>query len=349
MRIAMVVPPWIKVPPEKYGGIEEVVANLIRYLRERGVDITLYTVEKSEVECEKRYYYEDEMIEYLAKPPSSFLNVALTHISFAYMDIANGNYDLVHDHSWKEGLCCRNMIDIPFLHTIHSPMDEENINFYSQYARRKDIHFVALTDFQRRKLPELNYAGIVYNGIDVSKYRFSEEKEDFFLYLGRFNENKAPHIACEIAKKLNLRLILAGKVNEKEEKDYFEKYVRRYLNSKIVFLGEVSEREKIELFSKAKGYLFPIQWDEPFGITMVEALASGTPVITFSRGAAPEVVEHGKTGFVVQSIEEFEKYVFWVEKISPKACRERAEKLFSVEAMGKRYLEIYRKILEEWG
>ena len=137
------------------------------------------------------------------------------------------------------------------------------------------MHFVTISDYQQTCLPSLNYAATVYNGLNLSKYPYSEEKEDFFFYIGRFNEEKAPHLACEVVKKLGAKLILAGKVDEEAERCYFDQYIRPYLGEQIRFVGELAHwgREKMDLLSRGKGYLYPIQWDEPFGITMAEAMA----------------------------------------------------------------------------
>jgi glycosyltransferase involved in cell wall biosynthesis len=283
---------------------------------------------------------------YLDGPPSSFLNIAITHSLASYLEISKGDYDLIHDHTWKEGLSCASFISTPIVHTIHGPFDEENKRFYSLFKRSKKIGFVTISNFQQACFPWLNYLATVYNAIDTSKYPYSKEKEDFFLYLGRFNSEKAPHLACKAVKKLGGKLILAGKINEQAEKDYFNGSVKSYLNKDIRYLGEVSERKKMGLLSKAKGYLFSIQWDEPFGITLIEAMACGTPVITFKRGATPEIVEHEVTGYVVKGMDEFIRAMKRIDEINPKRCRERIEKLFSLKSMINGYERAYTKILK---
>jgi glycosyltransferase involved in cell wall biosynthesis len=283
---------------------------------------------------------------YLDGPPSSFLNVAITHSLASYLEISRGNYDLIHDHTWKEGLSCASFIRTPIVHTIPGPFDEENKRFYGLFKGSQRIGFVTISNFQQACFPGLNYLATVYNAVNTSKYPYSKEKEDFFLYLGRFNPEKAPHLACRAVKKLGEKLILAGKINEQAERDYFNSLVKPYLDKDIVYLGEVSEGKKMELFSKAKGYLFSIQWDEPFGITLIEAMACGTPVVTFKRGAAPEIVEHGVTGWVVKRMDEFIRAMKCVGEINPKKCRERVERKFSAEVMVENYEKAYKKALE---
>jgi glycosyltransferase involved in cell wall biosynthesis len=348
MKIAMIVPPWIKLPPKGYGGIEIVVKLLTDQLVDKGHDVTLFSVGTSETKGNLSAVFDDELIQYLNKPASSFLNVLATHTLSAYMEIEKGGFDVIHDHSWKEGLLCAQFIDIPVVHTIHSPIDGENKEFYEIFTRNKSdrIHFVSISDFQQKCLPGLNYARTVYNGLVLDRYPFRKEKDDFYFFIGRFNPEKAPHLACEMAKKLGLNLILAGKVNEKDEKEYFNKYIEPYLGNKIKFIGEVGHwsKEKMDLFSKGKGYLYPIQWDEPFGITMAEAMACGTPVFTLKKGSTPEVVESGVTGFVEENIEDLVEDIRQVNSIDPEKCRERVKELFTAEVMTDSYEEVYRQI-----
>jgi len=347
MKVAMILPPWFKVPPEGYGGIEVLVSLLSDGLIQKGHSVTLYSIAPSKTKADLFKIYDDEMKSYLDKLPSNFLNVLSTHTLISYIEISEGNFDIIHDHTWKEGLLCAKFLNIPVVHTLHSQIDEENKRFYGIFINYKseNIYFVTISNFQRRCLPGLNYAGNVYNGILFDKYPYSEEKDNFFFYMGRFNAEKSPHLACEVAKKLGLKLILAGKVQEEAERNYFDKYVKPYLGRDIKYIGEVGHwsKEKMELFSRGKGYLYPIQWDEPFGITMIEAMACGTPVLTFRRGSAPEVVEHGVTGFVVKSMDEFIESVNHLDEIEPGKCRERVKRIFTDQIMVNNYERIYIK------
>ena len=347
MKIAMVMPPWFKIPPESYGGIEIIVSLLTDGLVERGHEVTLFSISESQSKARIFTVFNEEMKSYLDRPPSSFLNIALTHTLASYFEIAKGNYDIIHDHTWKEGLACASFMNIPIVHTLHSPIDEENRRFYSLFRNHPGIYFITISNFQQSCLPGLNYAATVYNSIEFSKYPFSEEKEDFFFYMGRFNAEKAPHLACEVASKLGKKLILAGKVHEEAERTYFDQYIKPYLNDNISYIGPLGHwsEEKMRLFSRAKAYLYPIQWDEPFGITMAEAIACGTPVVTFKKGAAPEVIAHGVTGFVVETMEEFIEALEHIDEISPQACRNRAESMFTSRAMVDNYERAYLKIL----
>ncbi|MBA7507086.1 D-inositol-3-phosphate glycosyltransferase [subsurface metagenome] len=286
MKIAIVVPPWFEVPPQGYGGIEVLVGLLADGLVDKGHQVTLFTVSSSKTKAHMFKVFDEEMRFYLDAPPSSFLNTALTHSLASYLEISRGEYDIIHDNTWKEGLCSATFMDIPVVHTLHGPFNEENKRFYSLFKDHSRIYFVTISNYQQARLPNLNYVATVYNGINFPEYPYSEKKEDFFFYIGRFNDEKAPHLACEVAEKLGGKLILAGKVNEKAERNYFAEYIKPHISDKIKFVGELGQwsKEKMTLFSHGKAFLYPIQWDEPFGITMAEALACGTPVVAFKRG-----------------------------------------------------------------
>jgi glycosyltransferase involved in cell wall biosynthesis len=347
MKVAMIAPPWFKIPPKGYGGIEVVIHLLVEGLLDKGHDVILFTISESATKASIFKVFDEEMKAYLDAPPSSFLNILTTHTLASYMEIDRGDYDIIHDHTWKEGLLSAVFIDTPVVHTIHSPFDEENERFYNLFEGHQKIHFVTISDFHQTCLPGLNYAGTIYNSILFDKYPYSDEKEDFFFYIGRFNEEKAPHLACEVAKELGAKLILAGKVHEEAERTYFYRRIRPYLSTDIEYVGELGHwsEEKMRFFSRAKGYLYPIQWDEPFGITMVEAMACGTPVVTFKRGAAPELVAHGNTGFVVETMDEFTEAAQHVDEIDPKACRDHAKRMFTTATMVDGYERIYERIL----
>lgn len=348
MKIAIILPPWIKVPPKGYGGIEIVVYLLANGLVDKGHDVTLCAISGSSTKGRLFSVFEKEMRPFLDGPPSSFLNVALTHSLASYMEVAEGGYDVVHDNTWKEGIASGAFIDAPVIHTLHGPMDGENKNFYTLLKGYPGIEFVTISDYQQSCLPGLDYAATVYNGIEFSKYPFSEEKEDFFLYMGRFNGEKAPHLACEVVKKLGGKLVLAGKVHEEAERKYFDQYVKPYLNDNITFVGELGHwsKEKMQLLSQARAYLYPIQWEEPFGIIMAEAMACGTPVVALKRGSVPEVVADKKTGYVVETMPDFIDAVKQVDRISAKACRERVEKMFTTQHMVDGYEQVFLKAVE---
>ncbi len=347
MKIALVAPPWFTVPPRKYGGIEYVVGILADGLVDKGHSVTVFTVESSQTKARKWWIFEDERIGTLKKEPTPFLTEAIIHALGSYMEIeSEGDYDVINDHTWKEGLLSAYFLKMNVIHTIHSPMDAENRKFYSLFVGSDRVKFIAVSEWQREALQGLNYLGTIYNAIPVEDYPYCENKEDFFLYIGKFNEDKAPHIACKVASELGIKLILAGKIHTIHEKHYFDKKIKPYLSDKIIYEGEVSDERKKELLCKAKALLFPIQWEEPFGLPIIEAMACGTPVVSFSRGAAPEIILDGKTGFLAKNYKEFVDKVKRVEEIDPRDCRRRVEEKFSKEVMVSNYERAYKRSME---
>jgi glycosyltransferase involved in cell wall biosynthesis len=349
MKIAVVAPPYIKIPPDGYGGIETVAHQLTEGLISRGHNVTLFTIGESRSSAELYWVFKDEQRGKLSEEPSSFLNTAMTQTIAAYLEIdRRRDFDIVHDHTWKEGLASAHFLDIPVVHTVHSPMDEENKKFYRLFIDSRKIHFVSISKFQQKCLPGLNYAGNVYNAIELESFPFSEEKEDFLLWLGRFNEDKAPHLACEAAKILKKKLVLIGKLREEKEKEYFAEKVKPYLNDRIQYIGELAEERK-KYFMSAQAFLNPIQWDEPFGLVLVEAMACGTPVVSFNRGSIPEIVKDGVTGFVVDTFDDFLDSIKRVNELKPKDLREYVNSNFSSEAMVNGYERVYENILGQQG
>lgn len=181
MKIAIVVPPWFEVPPQGYGGIEVLVGLLADGLVDKGHQVTLFTVSSSKTKAHMFKVFDEEMRFYLDAPPSSFLNTALTHSLASYLEISRGEYDIIHDNTWKEGLCSATFMDIPVVHTLHGPFNEENKRFYSLFKDHSRIYFVTISNYQQARLPNLNYVATVYNGINFPEYPYSEKKEDFFF------------------------------------------------------------------------------------------------------------------------------------------------------------------------
>jgi glycosyltransferase involved in cell wall biosynthesis len=252
--------------------------------------------------------------------------------------------DIVHDHSLAGPLLARGR-RAPTVVTVHGPMGGD----YGAYLRLlgSTVHLVAISDAQRHADldPALNWAATVYNGVPVREYPFRVQKADFALFLGRMNPDKGAHIAIDVARKAGWRLLLAAKLTEPPEHEYFEEYVRPRLGDGIEWLGEADAVRKRELLSAARCLLFPLQWEEPFGLVMVEALACGTPVVALRRGSVPEIVVDGKTGLLRDDDADLPAALEEVGRIDPRACRERAEREFDVPVMVDRYVEVYRKLL----
>jgi glycosyltransferase involved in cell wall biosynthesis len=330
MRIAEVAPPWLATPPSGYGGIELVVALLADGLVERGHDVTLFATGDSKTRARLEYEFDR------APGPG--------HINDIYMDAIHAarafeqphRFDVVHVHAPFAALAAGVASGRPVVHTVHGSFTEDMRRLYRRVADR--VRFVAISESQRSFMPELPYAGVVPNGIDTEAYPFrdDEEKEDFLLFVGRAAPEKGARLAALAARETGLPLVMAVKVAEPHERRYWDDEVIPVLPPETDVRSDLTHEEKAQLMGSARAVLFPIDWDEPFGLVMAEAMACGTPVIATSRGAAPEVVAHGETGFIVpvedyprHAAEAFER----IGDISAKDCRRRVEDRFSKEAM----------------
>jgi glycosyltransferase involved in cell wall biosynthesis len=340
MRIAQVAPPWLAVPPKGYGGIEWVVSLLADGLVDRGHDVTLFATGDSTTKARLEFFFEEA-------PGPVYINSAwhdTMHTVFAFRDPSA--FDLLHLHSPWSALAAGVLSGRPIVHTIHGSFTEEMRMLYDEIADR--AWFVAISEAHRRHMPELNYGGVVYNGIDLDAYPLRGEKDDFLLFLGRAAPDKGVMRAIATAREAGKRLVLAVKVANEEEHQHWANDVEPALGHDIEVLGEISLAEKADLLSRATAVLFPIDWDEPFGLVMTEAMACGTPVIATPRGSVPEVIADGETGFVV-SVENYaEEAVAALHRlgeIDPHACRERVQRLFSKEAMVEGYERVFEKVL----
>jgi glycosyltransferase involved in cell wall biosynthesis len=328
VRIAQVAPPWLAVPPKGYGGIEWVVALLTDGLVERGHEVTLFATGDSETTAKLEFVFE-------RAPGPKWINSPwhdTVHTMLAYRDPAR--FDVFHVHTPWSALAAGALCGRPLVHTLHGAFTPEMRTLYAEVADR--AWFVAISEAQRRHMPELRYAGVVYNGIDVDRYPLREEKEDFVLFLGRAAPEKGLLRAVLAAREAGVRIVLALKIANEEEEQHWEQDVRPALDPGTEVLDEITHEEKADLLGRARAVLFPIDWDEPFGLVMTEAMACGTPVIATPRGSVPEVIVDGETGFVV-SVEDYPKEAAAAlqrsKEIDPHACRRRVEERFSKDAM----------------
>jgi glycosyltransferase involved in cell wall biosynthesis len=338
VKIAQIAPVWYPIPPTGYGGIELVVSLLADGLVDAGHDVTVFASGDSKTKAKLEYAYE--------KAPSSDIGripPEIIHMMPAYL--RHAEFDLVHDHSGKVGPAIGNFISTPVLHTLHGPFTEENQRYYRTVNH--GIWFNSISDYQASLCPDLNYVGTIYNSVNVDWYPFSAEKQDYLLWLGRMNNEKGAEFAVEVANRLGARLILASKMTEPHEFEHFENKVKPILRSNTEIVGELTLDEKSELIKNAKAVLMPIQWPEPFGLVMIEAMVCGTPCIAWRNGSVPEVIQDGKTGFIVESVDEMVEAVGRLDEIDPAACRAWVEERFSAPIMVANYVKAYERILGE--
>jgi len=339
VKIAVISTPHERTPPLRYGGTERVVYYLVEGLVKRGHDVTLFATGDSFSRAKLRYAFE--------KPDRSYsAEREIQHVLYALDEIRGDGFDFIHNHCDWYGIApfLKGIedIDVPAATTTHGTYTRD---FWFMVNPRNRGVFIAISKRQAEVHPFINYVGVVYNAIEPREYPFKRDKEDFLLFVGALLPHKGVHIAIDVAKKLGMKLVIAGKPDVNYA-DYYQSLLRQVDGNHITILGEVSEDEKRDLMSRAKCLLFTSTYEEPFGVVMIEAMACGTPVVALRNGAAPEVVEDGRTGYLVRSVDDMIKAVKLVDLIKPDACRARVEELFSVDVMVESYLRMYRLISE---
>jgi glycosyltransferase involved in cell wall biosynthesis len=337
MRVAEIAPPWFTVPPQAYGGIELVVSFLADGLSARGHDVTLFAASGSESKA--------DVLSSSGAPPDPALlgNIWIDthHALHAYLHA--DEFDVVHDHSGIVGPALGAMLGgrPPIVHTLHGPWTESARRYYSLIHER--VHLVAISNAQRADHPSLRYAATIHNGIDPPAYPFRDAKDDYLVYVGRANPDKGPTRAIEVARRAGLPLVMIVKKSEPFERSYWQESVVPMLTDDVEVFEGVSHDTKVDLISRARAMVFPIDWAEPFGLVMIEAMACGTPVVACPIGAASEVVADGVTGFLRQTLDELVEAVGMIERCDPHACRLRVEQHFTAEAM----IDAYDALLSE--
>jgi glycosyltransferase involved in cell wall biosynthesis len=267
------------------------------------------------------------------------------HSGYALADIVcrtgERAFDIVHDHSGFFVVASAQLLQLPpVLHTIHSAFDDVTNGFYDQYGRA--VAFNAISDHQRSMGPAgVNWAGVVHNAIDLRLWPLHPEKDDYLLAFGRVCEAKGFHLSIEVARRTGRRLIMAGAL-QSQYAEYFHDVIEPELDDQIVFLGEVGDQQRRDLFANAAAFLFPILWPEPFGLVMIEAMATGTPVIALRNGSVPEVIDDGVTGFIVEDVDQMVEAVGRVHQIDAADCRRAVEERFTVDRLVTEYEVLYR-------
>ncbi|HXE30674.1 MAG TPA: glycosyltransferase family 4 protein [Terriglobales bacterium] len=335
MKIALIVPPFITVPPKRYGGTELFVANLAEGLRTQGHWPVVYTVGESRVNCEIRWRQAHGKWPIESALESSLDD--LEHSSWACRDAAR-DCDLIHLNN-APGLNFARFVDLPFVYTLHHPHEEPLSRYYAHFPR---VQFVAISRSQARQegRPGLD---AIHHGLRPENYRVGTGKRDYLCFVGRIAPIKGTHTAIAVARQAGLPLKIAGEI-QPIYRDYWEQCIRPHVDGKQVeYVGEVDLEAKNQLLGGARALLFPIEWEEPFGLVMIEAMACGTPVLAFARGAAPEVVENGVSGYVCADAAEMARRA-QEAPITPARCRKHFEDHFSMACMVERYTGLYERL-----
>jgi glycosyltransferase involved in cell wall biosynthesis len=332
LRVAVVAPPYFRVPPHGYGGIEVVVADLVDALVPRGHEITLVGAGSHGTKAQ-------HFVPVIPHPVPERLGEALpeiVHAAQVLRAVERLDVDLVHDHTAAGPLLAPGR-EIPTVVTAHGPVTSGLGDVYA--ALGDSIALVALSDSQRATRPELAWTATVHNSVHVESFPYREDKEDWVLFLGRFHPEKAPHAAIDAARAAGVRIVLAGKCSD------FTEMIEPRLGPDTELFGIADPLAKRDLLSRARCLVFPICWDEPFGLVMVEALACGTPVVALNNGAVPEILTDGVTGLVCEKEDELGEAITATKELDPARCRKDAEQRFDTTVMATGYERVYRQVL----
>lgn len=343
MRIAQISPLWERVPPPAYGGTEAVVHALTEGLVARGHEVVLFASGDSLTSAELRSVYPRSLrtASDLADPsPYDWL-----HVASALADAHE--FDIIHNHAGELAMAMARLVPVPMLTTMHCLITKDTKIIWDNYGGYYNTISQAARQTIPADVPSTNFVGVVYNGIDVASYPFRAEKDGHLLFLSRLAPEKGPHIAIEVARRLGTPLVLAGKV-DRVDREYFQTMVEPLVDGERVrYVGEVRREDTKELFAAARALLLPIVWEEPFGLVMPEAMATGTPVIAFRRGAAPELIVDGETGFLVDEgdVDGMVAAVRNLGHLDPRHCRQHVEDQFDVNRMVDGYIATYERVL----
>lgn len=380
MKIALISTPWISLPPKGYGGIEKIVFELEEGLVHRGHDVTTFSTGDSTVSGKLEFLYKQN-IGFNTLSGKGDILLFLNHIYHAIKSI-DPDTDIIHNHTEFYGMHLLDHSPIPFVHTLHSAFYEnldqdrmkgkDNLGVASRQTLQifKNHPFVTISNQQRKWLQELNVIDTVYNGVDITKFPFTLNPSDYIAWLGRFAPVKGLDNAITVAKELKKKLIIAGVISRSWQTLFTNEISPSIDDKMIVFNGPVSTyAEKSKLLGMAKLFLFPIKWEEPFGIVMIEAMAYGTPVVAFARGSVPEVIKDGVTGFLVnpsdndirgnwlvkrngiaglkEAVERIYNMPESEYQVMRRNSRQHVEAHFTVEKMIDGYEKVYNQILKK--
>jgi glycosyltransferase involved in cell wall biosynthesis len=356
MKIAQVAPLWFSLPPKKFGGTELIAYNLSEKLIKRDHQVTVFASGDSNVSGKLISAWPKHLIKEKINGKVIPWNNAHFPLLNIYEAFSRANeFDIIHIHENDKILSSFfiDLIKTPVVTTLHDPFpNSKSKDKLAVYNKFKKHNYISISNTHRKSARlKLNFVGTVYNGIDLEKYKFQEKiKKDYLVWLGRIYPTKGVAEVIKIAKKANKKLILAGNIakNSPASYNYFEQKIKpQFEKGRVEYVGEVNLSQKNKLLKNAFAFLNPIQWEEPFGLVMIEAMACGTPVIAFNRGAVSEIIKDGKTGFIVKNEKEMVDAIKKIEQIDRKDCRKHIEEKFSTEKMTIEYEKIYEKLIKK--
>lgn len=338
MRIAQVAPLHESVPPKAYGGTERVVSYLTETLVEMGHEVTLFASGDSRTRAKLVPVVDKALRLHPARPDAVIWHTLMVD---RVRDMSE-SFDVIHFHIDTVHLPMAVACPTPSLSTLHGRLDLPDLKPLFQRFSRHPL--VSISDNQRGPLPGANWLGTVHHGLPPDLYRFHPQPQDYFAFVGRISPEKRCDRAIEIALACNTPLRIAAKVDT-VDRDYFEARIEPLLDHPLItFVGEIGDADKDDFIGNARALLSPVDWPEPFGLVLIEALACGTPVVAYGCGAIPEIIEHGRTGFVVHNQQQAIAAAREIGLIDRRACRDAFERRFAAPVMARRYLELYRSL-----
>jgi glycosyltransferase involved in cell wall biosynthesis len=345
MRIGLIAPPWVPVPPTRYGGTESVIDNLARGLVDRGHEVVLFTVGSSTCPVERRSLFDE------APEPIGAAEPEAAHVLTAHASL-QADVDVIHDHTSLGPLLVPALLPaasrVPVVLTVHGPPTEGPRRLLLSHAARHAA-LVAISRSQRGSVPDLPFTRVIHHGVDLDLHKPGPGGGGYVMFVGRMCPDKGVHRAIDIARRAGLPLVLAAKMWEQVEVDYFRAEVEPRLHDGVELLLDADRAHRLELLGRAEALLNPICWAEPFGLVMAEALACGTPVVGSPYGAAPEIVDEGLTGFLRESDDDLVEALRRVGELDRDACRLAAVERFSVERMARDHERLYERLVAARG
>ena len=359
MKIAHIAPPWISIPPKNYGGTETVLYNLIEEQVAQGHDVTLFAAGDATTSAKLISFFPRSLLE-SGVPWQGHLK-AYYHLHKAVEYIKDHDFDVVHTHLSSSAdmylFPLMSHLAVPHVMTLHSHFPFDRVQswtgdaddyYIQEWASKVPMVVISNQAHANTTLP-LNIVGVVHNGLPLHQFRATtRQPEHYAVWLGRFVPEKGAHLAVEAAQKAGIPIILAGTIDKhvEESVNYFEHVMKPLIdNQQVKYIGPVDMAQKLDLLSRARCMLNPIQWEEPFGMVMIEAMAVGCPVIAFRRGAAPEIVAHGTSGFLVQNIDEMVQAIAHLSKLNRAHVIAHVEQSFTARIMAKKYVRVYKQVI----
>jgi glycosyltransferase involved in cell wall biosynthesis len=334
----MVVPPWYELPPSGYGGIELICAALVDALCTRGHDVTMFG-------AGQRTGTAARFVSTAGEPQFERLGEAMPdalHAARVTQLLADTQFDVIHDHSLSGPLTAGHR-NAPTVVTVHGPAEGELGDYYA--ALGEHIHPVAISDSQRRQRPELRWAATIHNAIDPAQFIAMRSSDGPVLWLARFSPDKGPDLAITACREAGLPLVLAGKCNESNEQRYLDEVIRPMLGDDVELVVNGDRATTNRLLTEARCLIMPIRWHEPFGMVMIEAMASGTPVVALRRGSVPEIVRQGTTGWICDEPADLPAALHRVSELDTDECVAHARSAFGAQRMARRYERVYRQAI----